>query len=87
MGTPGQPRQARLKLFRVTSERLKHEGILEGLERGIERGELIGRIQVMQEILGEKMTPRKDLIGNPLAQLNIQPNTPLAYLRAEHQSH
>jgi hypothetical protein len=70
------------KIFMSTAERLKHEGILEGLERGIERGELIGRIQVMQEILGEKMTPRKNLIGKPLAQLN----TLLAYLRAEHHS-
>lgn len=66
------------KAFMSTAERLKHEGIQEG----IERGELIGRIQVMQEILGRKVTPRKNLIGKPLAQLNAL----LERLRSEHQS-
>ncbi|MDR1280287.1 MAG: Rpn family recombination-promoting nuclease/putative transposase [Opitutaceae bacterium] len=81
--------------FMSTAERLEHEGRLKGLEEGLERGleqgreqglahgELIGRIQVMQEILGKKVSPRNHLIKKSFAELNAH----LERLRSEHQSH
>jgi hypothetical protein len=41
----------------------------EGETVGIEKGESIGRIQLLQELLGDEATPRDHLIVLPLSQL------------------
>ncbi|EIP96926.1 hypothetical protein OpiT1DRAFT_01353 [Opitutaceae bacterium TAV1] len=64
------------------AQRYIEKGKLEGIEEGREEGELVGRIHMLQELLGKKITPRKDLIRKSPARLQ----TLLNRLRSEHRA-
>ena len=56
--------EARLKLQRDEESRLRHareQGLEQGLERGLQQGHLAGRLQTLQEIVGDPVTPIDDL--------------------------
>ncbi|AHF89837.1 transposase [Opitutaceae bacterium TAV5] len=66
------------KTVMTIAERYIEKGRLEG----IEKGELIGRIHTLQELLGKAMTPRENLLHKSPAALKAL----LQKLRAEHRA-
>jgi len=48
----------------------REEGRREGREEGREEGVLVGKIQVLQQLLGEAQTPAEELLKRPLDELN-----------------
>tara|TARA_R110002073_G_scaffold5624_26_gene34710 strand:- start:1943 stop:2839 length:897 start_codon:yes stop_codon:yes gene_type:complete len=64
--------EARLKMQRDEEARLryaKNQGLEEGREEGIRRGNLAGRIQLLQELLGESVTEMAVLETQDIAEL------------------
>jgi predicted transposase/invertase (TIGR01784 family) len=47
----------------------------EGLEQGLEKGELLGRIHVFQHFLKQPLTSRDELLALPLAELKARADT------------
>ena len=60
--------EARLKLQRDEEARLRYARE-QGIEQGIEQGNLAGRVQLLQELLGEKVIAMDDLRSRTLEQL------------------
>jgi predicted transposase/invertase (TIGR01784 family) len=60
--------EARLKYQRDEAARMQHATEL-GEQRGVERGTLMGRVQVFEELLGQQATPAEALHAMPLDQL------------------
>jgi len=50
----------------------REEGREEGLEQGLERGSVVGRIQMLQELMGDPSSTTADLAGCPLDTLTTQ---------------
>ena len=48
----------------------KAEGIKEGIKEGIEEGVLAGKVELLQQILGEEVEPRERLIKKSLEELS-----------------
>jgi flagellar biosynthesis/type III secretory pathway protein FliH len=45
------------------------KGLERGLEQGLEQGEQIGKIRLLQQLLGEPVSAEADLVGTELTQL------------------
>jgi predicted transposase YdaD len=54
----------------------------EGLEKGREEGKLAGRIQTLQELLGDKVSSDAELIALEVDELQAQVDTLQQRLRA-----
>lgn len=53
----------------------REEGLAEGMEAGLERGTIAGKIQLLQELLGEEVTTTdqfRDLDGIALQKLLVE---------------
>lgn len=50
----------------------REEGRQERLQQGVARGTLVGKIQLLQQILGIEETSRDTLMDKPLAELAAQ---------------
>jgi predicted transposase/invertase (TIGR01784 family) len=64
--------EARMKFLHDEEARLmaaREEGMEEGMEKGIEKGTLIGKIQTLQEILGDAVMSSDDLHETSLPDL------------------
>ena len=48
------------------------EGLEQGLEKGIERGTLSGKIQLLQQLLGDSESSLSDLNDTSIAELSVQ---------------
>ena len=60
--------EGRLKAVRDERSRLE-DALSAGEERGVSKGLLMGRIQILQELLTQPSTPRAGLEAMPLADL------------------
>jgi hypothetical protein len=54
------------------AECARDEGRNEGREEGLAKGEVLGRIHVYQRLLKLPLTPREDLLGLPLVELQAR---------------
>lgn len=55
---------------RASSQEGVKEGLEEGREEGIEKGEYAGKIQILQELLGDSGSSRSELLSNSIAELS-----------------
>ncbi len=65
----------RLKFLRDQNAQIQQarfEGLEEGLEKGIERGTLSGKIQLLQQLLGDNELSTLDLSRYSIAELSFQ---------------
>jgi flagellar biosynthesis/type III secretory pathway protein FliH len=61
--------EARLKFLRDQHSQIE-AAERKGREEGLERGELKGKIIVLQEILGDPVTAKEELDSQPLSELS-----------------
>ena len=56
-------------------EKFVNQGLQEGLQKGRQEGELIGRIQLLQRILQQPITPKDELLAATFEALKVQAET------------
>ena len=56
----------------TTAERLRQEGLEEGIEKGIECGEWVGKVSLLEQLMGREQTPLQELAKLGIKQLQAR---------------